>query len=303
MRHIRWKTRLAAASLAAIPVTVEATDLVRASNGAAAIAQPDRALGEDRLVLVMAEGETVALAGLEFRAEAESRALVALSSELLTLAVTHGRIVQGGKTAGAGQALVVTLDGVRTQRLHFDAARLASTLSPGAQALLGEDLAALTRSQRRGRFWGTWQPLRVNARAPVPAALEAARMSYLGNPAIVAQRRAAAGSAEPSARARLAAEAFLTAYAAGDAVRLSGLLDPAPFLARTDAAGLARSRDAAAADLLGDSNLRRTLASARLAAVAEDGSSATLETPSGNWRLSLAPRDRALFVTGLEPQP
>lgn len=280
-----------------------ATDLVRASDGSVVAERAEQALAEDRLVLALAADETIELAGAEFRADADSRALVALSSELLTVAVTHGRLFQGGVAAGPGEALVIALDGNRTQRLLFDAARLAETLSPGARPLLAGDLEPLARSQRRGRFWGAWQPLRVNARAPGPIALESARMSYLGDPAVVAQRRAAAGDAEPSTRARLAAEAFLAAYLAGDAERIAGLLDPAPFLTRAGAGELAQRRAGAAANLLRDGNLQRTLGSARLASVAEDGSSATLETPSASWRLALALRDRAVFIIGLEPQP
>lgn len=277
--------------------------LVRAGDGAAVAAeQADANLAQDSLVASLAAGESLAVADQRLHADADSRAMISLSSEFLTIAVTYGRMrLEGGPAASPGGVLLLALDGDRIQRLAFDGARLAATLSPGARTLIGEDLEAVAARQRRGAFWGAWEPLRVNARAPDAPAAEALRATYLSDPAIVRQRRAAAGMAGVAERGRIATDAFLAAYRAGDAPALAALLDPAPFLDRSGAAGVEEGRLRAAAVLLADVRLQPVLAAAPTVSMAPDGGAAMLDGPQGRWRLSLVARDRAMFVSGLEP--
>ena len=276
-----------------------AAQVVRVSDGAPVTAV-DSVLSQQPAAFSLGAGESLSIARMTFTAGGETRGLAALSSELLTIAVTHGRLSQGGISAGPGQALVIALDGTRTQRLYFDAARLAASLSPGARPLLAQDIAAIARGQRRARFWGAWQPLRVNARMPGPPALEAARMRYLGEPAIVAQRRASASAADPTVRLHEVAEAFLSAWRSADAETIAALLDPAPFLSRGTAAELTPLRRAAAASLLADPGLRN-VADAQTGGADLQTKSVALSSAGRSWRLRLVPRDRAWFVAALEP--
>jgi len=280
-----------------------AAEFTRAGDGSSLAADAvDRAMAGDSLVASLEGGDRVSIADLSLVADEPSRAMLVLSSEFLTVAVTSGRLrFEEGPSAGPGQALLVALDGSRIQRLAFNAARLSASLSPGARSRLGADVELLVAAQRRAAFWGTYQPLRVNARAQGPAAVEVQRQAYLAQPAIVAQRRAAAGEASVAARGRMAVDAFLAAYARGDAATLAALLDPAPFMAVGGAAAVEQGRSLAAAELLADDRLRALLAAPPAVAMAEDGASALLETGGGRWRLALAPRDRAIFVQSLEP--
>lgn len=277
--------------------------LVRAGDGAAVAAeQVDANLAQDSLVVALAAGESLAVVDQQLRADGDSRAMISLSSEFLTIAVTHGRMrLEGGPTAGPGGVLLLALDGDRVQRLAFNAARLSATLSPGARPLIGEDLEGVIALQRRGAFWGSYEPLRVNARAPGAPGAEALRATYLSEPAIVRQRRAAAGMVTVADRGRIAANAFLAAYRADDAAALAALLDPAPFLDQGGAAGVDEGRLRAAAALLADVRLQPVLAAAPAVSMAPDGSAALFDGPQGRWRLALVARDRAMFISGMEP--
>lgn len=290
---------IVAAFAAAVPGA--AATLTRAGDGAAVAAdQADAALSADSLVAVLAAGESLVLADQRLRATADSRAMINLSSEFLTVAVTRGRMRLGeGPAAAAGEALLLALDGTRVQRLGFNAARLAATLSPGARPLLAEDLEAVLAGQRRSAFWGAWEPLRVNARAPAGAATEALRAAYLSDPAIVRQRRQAAGVAEVGTRSRRVAEAFLAALRDGDEAAVASMIDPLPFFALAGPRAIGDGRRRAAAALIADASLRAGLSSVRIGA-AGDGSIA-LVSDTRSWRLLLVPRDRALFVAALEP--
>ena len=260
----------------------------------------ERALAHDSVVAHLDRGQRVLVADQILSADSPSRVMINLSTEFLTVVVTSGRVrFATGPAAGAGEALVVALDGNRVQRLPYDAARLAATLSPGARPLLAQDLDTITARQRRGRFWGSYERLRVNARAPGGISTEEARQSYLAEPAIVRQRRASVGLASVADRGRIAANAFLAAYAADDAHAVAALLDPAPFLSRGGTAAVEQGRLQAASTLLSDQRLRAVLASSP--AMTMEGGGALLVTAQGRWRLGLVPRDRALFVTGLEP--
>lgn len=303
----RRTSRLLAHSAAGLlallaPAGLDATALTRAADGAAVPAEmADSTLASDQLVVALSAGEQIRLADQALTAETNGRALVALSSEFLTVAVTAGRLRLGeGPAAGPGQALVLALDGARIQRLGFDPRPLAASLTPGARALLGADVAGLVRARRRAAFWGSWEPFRVNARAPGPAALEQARMAYLGAPAIVAQRRQSAQVADAETRISRAAASFLSAWRERDAAALAALLDPAPFLARAGGSDLGERRARAATALLADPSLG-ALAGAQPGAVDARTGTAELTAADRRWRLHLVPRDRALFVAALEP--
>lgn len=285
------------------PVEAMAAQLLRAGSGVLIAADAvDKALAEDRVAISAGMGERVRMAGLDLHAEGQGRALAALSSEFLTIAVTSGRFRFGsGPSAGPGQALLVALDGDRVQRLAFDARHLSATLSPAARPLLGADLERLIRAQRRARFFGSYEPLRVNARSPAPPATETVRTSYLSDPAVVRQRRTSVGVASAEARSRQVADAFLAAFLAGDQPTVASLLDPAPFLLLGGEAGVDEGRRDAAAALFADRALVGGLAGAELTSVAGDGRSAMLRSPTMQWRLALVQRDRAIFVAGLEP--
>jgi len=277
--------------------TASTTTIQRAADAATIAPEAIGAtLSGDNLVVSLEAGERLAIADQMLAAEVSSRALVTLSSEFLSIAVTAGRMrFESGPSAGAGRVLLLALDGNRPQSLAFDAARLAATLSPGARPLIGADLDRLARVQRKARFWGSYTPLRVNARAQSDAATETVRTAYLSDPAILAQRRVAL-----PARPRHAITAFLDAFRAGDAVKVAALLDPAPFLDRSGMDGIGAGRLRAATTILGDERLRTALLAAGEPAWADDGS-ATLDGPAGRWRIMLAARDRAFFVTRVEP--
>lgn len=292
----------AAALLAAAPASGQPRIIGSADGALLDPLQIDSALHSGTVALVLGAGERVRVAGIELAAEQAGRALLALSSEFLTVAVTAGVLRLGdGPKAGPGQALLLALDGNRTQRLAFDARRLAASISPGARPILEDDLEQVARSQRRAAFWGAYEPLRVNARAPAPPALEDARQTYLSAPAIVAQRRAAAGTAPVVERGRMAVDAFLAAYAGGDAHSLAALLDPEPFLAGGGAVGVNEGRLQAASALLADARLRPILAGSPAVSMTPDGAAALLESGAQRWRLALIARDRAIFIQSLEP--
>ena len=268
---------------------------------AAAQQHPDAPVRDRMLVTFGADadgqeaaGETV-LHGVSYRAEGATRALVVVSSELVTAAVIEGRLAQGGIAARAGEALVTPIDGNRTRRYGFDAARLAATLPPAWQAEAAAPLAALAERQRRRAFWGLVEPVGVNAAAPVAPEAEAFRRAYLTNPTVLALRREAAG--DRAALARLTLARFAGALAAGEADVVADLIDPAPFTdADADPAVWRPARLAFARRLTADSALRDALA-AGIAA----GPDASSGEAGGAFRIGLVLRDRALFVAAVEP--
>jgi hypothetical protein len=290
-------------AVAAQPGLAAEPELINASDGAAIAADAiEAALARDSVEVSLAAGDQLRIADLRLAADGPSRAMISLSSEFLTIAVTSGRIsVDGGRAARAGQALVVALDSRRVERLAFDAERLQSTLTPGAGPLVRGELEQLARRQRRGAFWGAYEPLQVNARVPGPIASEAVRASYLSEPVVLGQRRAAAGQAGDEVRLQHITTAFLAAYSTGDAAGLAALLDPAPFLAESGVRSLTDRRREAAASLLADPALRAALAGATIGTAAADGRSAVLQAGAARWRLNLVARDRALFISSLEP--
>lgn len=284
------------------PAGLQSAVLTRASDGAA-VSEPmaGAVLASDQLVIAMSAGERVRLADQELVAEADGRALVALSTEFLTVAVTAGRLRLGnGPSAGPGQALLLALDGARIQRLGFDPRPLSASLTPGARSLLGEDIATLVRARRRAAFWGGWEPFRVNARAPGAAALERSRMAYLGTPTIVSQRRQSAQVADVETRLSRAAASFLNAWRDRDSAALAALLDPAPFLARAGAGDLGEWRARAATALFADPSLAG-LGAAQTGTIDARGGTVLVVAADRRWRLRLVARDRALFVAALEP--
>jgi hypothetical protein len=258
-------------------------------------------LVSDQVIVSMSAGERIRLADQELVAETDGRALIALSTEFLTVAVTAGRLRLGdGPVAEPGQALLLALDGARVQRLGFDPRPLSASLTVGARSLLGEDIARLVRAQRRAAFWGGWEPFQVNARAPGAARLEQSRMAYLGTPAIVAQRRQSAQVTNVETRLGRAAGSFLSAWRDRDAAALAALLDPAPFLARAGATDLGQLRARAAAALFSDPSLS-ALGEAQAGTIDARGGTVLVAAGDRRWRLQFVARDRALFVAALEP--
>jgi hypothetical protein len=129
--------------------------------------------------VTMADGERQTFFGISYVAHGPTKAIAVLSSEFATVAVVEGALSVDNVSANAGQALVTPIEGRKTERLAFDAARLSATLRPEWVATAGPALEALAKSQRGKRFWGMLEPTGVNATSPTPAAIENVRQSYL----------------------------------------------------------------------------------------------------------------------------
>jgi hypothetical protein len=253
------------------------------------------AQGQARSLIALEAGEMAELFGTTFRAAEPTTALVTVSSELVTAAVIKGRLFEGGVEARAGEALVTPIDGRRTRRYGYDAARLVASLPPAMRAEAAAPLAAIAERQRRRAFWGLIEPVGVNAAAPVAPEVEAFRSAYLANPTVLALRREAAGDRGRLAELTLAR--FAGALAAADAAIVADLIDPAPFTAADpDPAIWRAARLAFARSLTGDAALTRAFA----AGVRADAEGSSGEA-GGAYRVGLVLRDRALFVTAVEP--
>lgn len=245
------------------------------------------ALSSARQIIRLESGESAEIGGLSYAAQAPTVALISTSSELITVAVISGQLARGPAVAKGGQALVTLIEADRTQRYGFDAARLSATLPPQWQDDAGEALSLLAARQKRAKFWGLTESAGVNASAPVGPQVEAVRQSYLGNATIMALRREAKG--QPQALAGLTVKRFAEALAAGDAAVVADLLDPKPFTdTGADASTWQAARLAFANKLTGDAALKRAMAMPAHA--------------PGAYRIQLVPRDRAMFVSALEPQ-
>lgn len=240
-----------------------------------------------RRLVRLAAGEQTQLLGNSYQANAQTLALVSTSSELVTIAVISGELTQGTARARAGEALVSPIDSHETQRFGFDAARLAATMQPEWAGDTAAPLAEIAARQKRAKFWGRIEPAGLNASAPTGGQVEAVRQSYLGNDTIIALRREAQG--QPQALAGLTVRRFAAALAAGDAATVADLIDPKPF---TDTGASAPAWQAArlafARKLTGNAALVRAMA-------------APADAP-GAYTIQLVARDRAMFVSALEPK-
>jgi hypothetical protein len=249
---------------------------------------------DNRRLVKLAAGEEITAWGIAVKASEPSTLLLSLSSEFATTAVLDGTVAQGGQMGKPGDALVTALDGNQTQRLQFDARRLAGTLPPEWLADAKSALDAIAVKQAKQRFWGLIEPVNLNASAPVSPVIEPVRSSYLSHDAIVSLRRGAKGN--PQALAALTAKRFAAALATQDAATVSALIDPKPF---TDTGASAEAWQAArarfAAKLIGDAGLTRAMAG-EPTAVPNDQTA----FDAGRYRIQLIPRDRALFVMSVE---
>lgn len=261
-------------------------------------ATPLMAQMAQRQLVIMTAGEQRELFGTSYRAVEPARAVVVLSSEMVTAAVLEGTLEQGGITAQAGEALVTPIESNRTRRYGFDARRLAVSLPPQWAAEAGAPLARLAERQRRRAFWGLIEPVGVNATAPVAPEAEAFRSSYLANDTVLALRREAGGDRRQLAT--LTVQRFTSALAAGDAGTIANLIDPLPFTrASEDPAVWLPARRRFATELAAD----RTLADALAAGItaAGDGTDTAIFEAGGTFRIALVQRDRALFIAAVEP--
>jgi hypothetical protein len=297
MARISWLCRTLALTLgfSATFITSAIAEIVRAADAAPVTID---ALAEDALVATLGLGESLSLHGLNITAQTPARAVIALSSAYLTVAVTSGRIsADGGPNAGPGEALVLSLDTGAISKHAYDVERLAASASPGAASLLSVDLEAAAARQRRLRWWGLLEPTEINVAAPASGAIEHLRRSYLDHALIIEQRRIPSED-----RAGLTAARFIEALTGGDAQAMAGLIDPAPFLARVGPDGLAVARAQAAASLADNTDLRAALGAAPQTTLADDRASASILGSEGAWRLALVQRDGVIFVAALTPE-
>lgn len=247
-----------------------------------------------RQFVKLAAGESAMLYGTSYTARAPTIAVAVLSSELVTVAVLDGALASGKAIARAGEAFVTPLDGKGTQRLAFDARRLAATLPPEWAADAGRALDLVAARQKRARFWGLLEPININATAPTAPQLEGVRQSYLAHPAIAAIRHEAQGN--PQLLAQLTAVAFARAVAERDAATVAVLIDPKPFTdSNAAAADWQAARLAFATRVTGNAPLVAALATAPVA-VANDQTA----FDAGGYRIRVVPRDRAMFVQSVE---
>lgn len=247
-----------------------------------------------REMIRLEAGEERVVQGSNVRASTPSLALVSLSSEFATIAVIDGALSLGEQSAKSGEALVTTIDSGTTQKLRFDARRLAVSLPPQWLADAQAPLDAIAARQKRQRFWGLIEPAGINASAPVSPEMETVRASYLVNPAITALRQEAKG--EPVKLAALTAKRFATALAARDTKTVAALIDPKPFTdTGADADAWQKAREGFAAQIADDAMLAAAM-SAEPVAVADDQTA----FDAGGYRIRLVPRDRALFVQSVE---
>lgn len=241
------------------------------------------------------DGDQVELHGVTYRAHGALQAVAVMSSEFTTVAVIDGALSGGGRDAGPGQVLVTPIEHGATQRFSYDAARLRLTLRPDWLATADAPLQRVAARQRRQRFWGRLEPVNVNVTAPVSPDLEGVRAGYLANDVIAQLRRQSGG--DRTRLAPLTAARFASALSAHDIEAVAALIDPKPF---TDTGAAApqwqAARRAFAAGLVADPGLARAMADAPVADPADAGSFV-----AGNYRMTLVPRDRALFVVALEP--
>jgi hypothetical protein len=254
-------------------------------------------LSSGRQLLKLQSGEAAEISGLSYASSTPAIAVVSTSSELVTIAVIAGQLAQGSTVAKAGQALVTPIEGSTTQRFGFDAARLAATLPAEWQSDVSAPLDRLAADQQRAKFWGLTEPAGINASAPMGPQVEAVRQSYLGNDTIMSLRRAAQG--RPEVLAELTARRFAEALAAGNAAAVAALLDPKPFT-DTGAAATAwqATRLAFAQHLTGDETLKQAMTTAPVAVAG----ASDVFLADGAFRIQLVTRDRAMFVTAVEPQ-
>lgn len=281
-----------AAESAAAPAVV----LRRTDNGAAvdpAMLAP--ALVASSVDARLGAGASLAAWGVSLRAGQPARVLLSASSELVTAAVTDGAVeADGVGPVGAGEAVLLIIATGEQRRVSYDAARLAASLPASVRQELQPALERVAAGQARRRWWGWYEPLGLNARAPVAPDLEALRRQYLLDPTVVEVRREARGSL-PRQRS-LAAERFVAALSGGDAAAVAGLLDPTPFL--QGGRGWTATR-AGYANRLALSPLAGELAGATVAADAAPGRF-TVTSGAGTWLLTTADRDNMTFVTGIE---
>lgn len=264
----------------------------------ASTAAPLMAQMEQRQLVIMTAGEQRELFGTSYRAVEPARAIVVLSSEMVTAAVLEGTLEQGGITAQAGEALVTPIESSRTRRYGFDARRLAASLPPQWAGEAEAPLTMLTERQRRRAFWGLIEPVGVNATAPVAPEAEAFRSAYLANATVLALRRKAGGDRQQLAA--LTVQRFTAALAAGDAGTIADLIDPLPFTqASADPAVWLPARRSFAAGLAADRALADALA-AGITAAGDSADNAIFEA-GGTFRIALVQRDRALFIAAVEP--
>jgi hypothetical protein len=256
---------------------------------------------EDKQLLSLADGESRDIFGTTYTAHGEVLAVVVPSSELVSVAVLDGILAGGGRSAAAGRVLVTPIEHGGTQLFQFDARRLAASLNPAWLMRARPPLDRIAASQRRQIFWGRLEPVGANAAAPSRPAVEAMRQTYLTNAAITALRREAAGDRD--VLARLTAARFAAAIAAGDAATVAALIDPQPFVATgADAPSWQADRAAFARRLTDDPALRQALADAALQPAAAGSTMFVAAAPGRpGFRINLVARDRALFVTSLEP--
>jgi hypothetical protein len=247
-----------------------------------------------RQLVKLGAGEEARAWGTTVKASSPSLLLLLLSSELATVAVLDGSVVQGGQVGKAGDALVTPLEGRKTQRLQFDARRLAATLPPEWMLDTKAPLEAIAAKQQRKRYWGLLEPVNLNASAPISPAMEAVRSGYLNNEPIAMLRRESQGN--PQQLAQLTAKRFAAAMVARDARTIAALIDPKPFTdTGTTAAAWQAARERFAQRLASDSALTGAMAT-EPAAVANDQTA----FDAGGYRIRLVPRDRALFVMSVE---
>jgi hypothetical protein len=251
---------------------------------------------EGRQLIELPDGQDATVFGTTYKASGPTVAIAVTSSELITIAVVIGALAQNKAVAREGEALVSRIDGGTPQRFGFDAARLAATLPPDWTRVATEPLREIAARQKRARFWGRIEPVNLNASAPVPPQVEAVRQTYLGNDTIVALRRAAGG--KPQVLAGLTVKRFAEALAAGKAGVVADLIDPKPFT-DTGAEALAwrAARLTFARRLTGDAALVQAMATPPVGEAAD----ATSFDVAGAYRIHLTLRDRAMFVTAVEP--
>lgn len=231
-----------------------------------------------------------------------------LSSEFVSVAVLQGKLDAATgtttQTAEPGQVLVSPIEGRETERFFFDAAVLARSLPPELGAETLPLLTQIAAQQKRQRFFGLIEPVGINASAPAPGPVEAMRLTYLSDPAIIDIRQRAGGDIKK--RGRMTAERFASALVAGDAETLASLIDPKPFTDVTlDAARWRSARLSFAQKLTANAPLIAALSQTRVSDApnaAPDAKSFLLEREGAPaFRITIVDRDRASFVATLEP--
>lgn len=245
----------------------------------------------DRQLMKLASGQQITVFGEAYRAEVPTIAVASRSSELITIAVIDGRVSAEGVTASAGQTLVTPIDRAKNaksvRQFGFDAARLAATLPPEWVGDAAAPLKQMAAQQKRKRFWGLIETAGLNASAPSAPGTEAVRQSYLGNETITSLRRSAQGN--PQTLAGLTVKCFAEAVAAGDAQTVADLIDPKPF---TDTGASAETWQTA----------RLAFAQGLIADPALKAAMAMPPGAPGAYTIQLVARDRAMFVSAVEPK-